>query len=139
MIAPIRAFNAVCRAKIRTVEELRERYQTEPERLRLLVGKHHCEEISRALAETFPEKFSESCTETYKKSRFSDYLQKGYATESTPESEVTPMTEPRTTPDSSRMPSPLVIWATLKKFSVTARCRSETPKPGALCESARFP
>lgn len=91
----VHAFNAVCRVKIRTVEELRERYQTEPETLRLLVGRHHFEEISRALAETFPEKFSESCTETYKKSRFSDYLQKGRATESTPESEVTPMTEPR--------------------------------------------
>lgn len=89
----VRAFNAVCRAKIKTVTELRERYQTEPETLRLLVGRHHCEEIGRALAE----KFSESCTETYKKSRFSDYLQKGHATESTPESEVTPMTETRTT------------------------------------------
>jgi len=89
----VRAFNAVCRVKIRTVEELRERYQTEPETLRLLVGKHHCEEIGKALAE----KFSESCTETCKKSRFSDYLQKGHATESTPESEVTPMTEPKTT------------------------------------------
>jgi len=89
----VRAFNAVCRAKIKTVTELRELYQTEPETLRLLIGKHHCEEIGRALAE----KFSESCTETCKKSRFSDYLQKGRATESTPESEVTPMTEPRTT------------------------------------------
>ena len=89
----VHTFNAVCRAKIRTVEELRERYQTEPETLRPLVGKHHFEEIGRALAE----KCSESCTETCKKSRFSDYLQKGRATESTPESEVTPMTEPRTT------------------------------------------
>ena len=89
----VRAFNAVCRAKIKTVTELRELCQTEPETLRLLIGKHHCEEIGRALAE----KCSESCTETCKKSRFSDYLQKGRATESTPESEVTPMTEPRTT------------------------------------------
>ncbi len=89
----VRAFNAVCRAGIQTVTELRERYQTDPEALRLLVGRHHFEEIGRALAE----KFSESCTETCKKSRFSDYLQKGHTTESTPESEVTPMTEPRTT------------------------------------------
>ena len=89
----VRAFNAVCRAKIKTVTELRELYQTELETLRLLIGKHHCEEIGKALAE----KCSESCTETCKKSRFSDYLQKGCATESTPESEVTPMTEPKTT------------------------------------------
>lgn len=89
----IRAFNAVCRAKIKTVTELRELYQTEPETLRLLIGKHHCEEIGKALAE----KFSESCTETCKKSRFSDYLQKGHAPERATESEVTPMTEPRTT------------------------------------------
>lgn len=45
----VRAFNAVCRAEIRTVEELRDRYQTEPEKLRLLIGKNHFEEVEKAL------------------------------------------------------------------------------------------
>ena len=45
----VRAFNAMCRAEIRTVEELRDRYQTEPEKLRLLIGKNHFEEVEKAL------------------------------------------------------------------------------------------
>lgn len=45
----VRAFNAVCRAEIKTVEELRDHFQNEPEKLRLLIGKNHFEEVEKAL------------------------------------------------------------------------------------------
>lgn len=46
----VRAFNAVCRAEIKTVPELYNLYQCESEKLRLLVGNKHFEEIGDALA-----------------------------------------------------------------------------------------
>lgn len=46
----VRTFNAVCRAEIKTVPELYNMYQCESEKLRLLVGNKHFEEIGDALA-----------------------------------------------------------------------------------------
>lgn len=46
----VRTFNAVCRAEIRSIPELYNMYQCESEKLRLLVGNKHFEEIGDALA-----------------------------------------------------------------------------------------
>ena len=46
----VRAFNAVCRAEIKTIPELYNMYQCDSEELRLLVGNKHFEEIGDALA-----------------------------------------------------------------------------------------
>jgi hypothetical protein len=46
----VRAFNAVCRAEIKTVPQLYNMYQCESEKLRLLIGNKHFEEIGDALA-----------------------------------------------------------------------------------------
>lgn len=46
----VRTFNAVCRADIKTVPELYDMYQCNSEKLRLLVGNKHFEEIGDALA-----------------------------------------------------------------------------------------
>ena len=46
---PVRTFNAVCRAEIRSIPELYDMYQCEPEKLRLLVGNKRYEEIGDAL------------------------------------------------------------------------------------------
>ena len=56
----VRAFNAVCRAEIRTVPELYRQYQLEPEKLRLLIGKKHFEEIGEALTKHRDEVFEEN-------------------------------------------------------------------------------
>ena len=46
----VRAFNAVCRAEIRSVPELYNMYQCNSEKLRLLIGNKHFEEVGDALA-----------------------------------------------------------------------------------------
>lgn len=46
----VRTFNAVCRAEIKTVPQLYDMYQCDSEKLRLLVGNKHFEEIGDALA-----------------------------------------------------------------------------------------
>lgn len=46
----VRTFNAVCRAEIKTVPQLYDMYQCNSEKLRLLVGNKHFEEIGDALA-----------------------------------------------------------------------------------------
>jgi rhodanese-related sulfurtransferase len=46
----VRAFNAVCRAEIKSVPELYNMYQCDSEKLRLLVGNKHFTEIGDALA-----------------------------------------------------------------------------------------
>lgn len=46
----VRAFNAVCRADIKTIPELYERYQLDSENLRKLIGKHNFEEVGDKLA-----------------------------------------------------------------------------------------
>lgn len=46
----VRAFNAVCRAEIKTVPELYDMYQCESEKLRLLIGNKNFEEVGDALA-----------------------------------------------------------------------------------------
>ena len=56
----VRAFNAVCRAGIKTIPELYDKYQLESEKLRLLVGKRSFEEIGDALAKHREEVFAEN-------------------------------------------------------------------------------
>lgn len=46
----VRAFNAVCRAEIKSVPELYNMYQCDSEKLRLLIGNKHFTEIGDALA-----------------------------------------------------------------------------------------
>lgn len=71
----VRAFNAVCRAEIKTVPELYEQYQHEPEKLRLLVGKHHFEEIGEALVKHREEVWQENRkAEQQKPLESGDYL-----------------------------------------------------------------
>ena len=56
----VRTFNAVCRAEIKTVPELYNMYQCESEKLRLLVGNKHFEEIGDALAKHREDVFAEN-------------------------------------------------------------------------------
>ena len=56
----VRTFNAVCRAEIKTVPELYNMYQCESEKLRLLVGNKHFEEIGDALAKHREEVWEEN-------------------------------------------------------------------------------
>ena len=56
----VRAFNAVCRAEIKTILELYDKYQLESEKLRLLIGNKHFEEIGDALAKHRDEVFAEN-------------------------------------------------------------------------------
>lgn len=46
----VRAFNAVCRAGLKTIPELYERYQLDSENLRKLIGNHNFEEVGEKLA-----------------------------------------------------------------------------------------
>lgn len=56
----VRTFNAVCRAEIKTVPELYDMYQCNSEKLRLLVGNKHFEEIGDALAKHREEVWEEN-------------------------------------------------------------------------------
>ena len=56
----VRTFNAVCRAGIKTIPELYDKYQLEYEQLREIIGKHGFEEIGDALAKHREEVFAEN-------------------------------------------------------------------------------
>jgi hypothetical protein len=56
----VRAYNAVCRAGIKTIPELYEKYQLEPEWLHREIGKKHMAEVAEAMAAHRDEVFSEN-------------------------------------------------------------------------------
>ena len=62
----IRTFNAVRRAGIKTVPELYEKYQLDPETLRPLLGKRSFEEVGEALTAHREEVWKENCREAEK-------------------------------------------------------------------------
>lgn len=72
----VRAFNAVCRASIKTIPELYHKYQLESEKLRLLVGKRSFEEIGDALAKHREEVWEELRKEDddFRQPKAGDYL-----------------------------------------------------------------
>ena len=56
----VRAYNAVCRAGVKTIPELYDKYQLEPEWLQREIGKKHMAEVAEAMVAHRDEVFSEN-------------------------------------------------------------------------------
>ena len=72
----VRAFNAVCRAGIKTIPELYHKYQLEPEWLHREIGPNHMKEVGDALAKHREEVWEEleKDDEEFRKPKAGDYL-----------------------------------------------------------------